>query len=88
MMKRNLSAGCAAGIIAAALCLFSLMPGAWAETRMLAKDTELHPQGWTVGDFIQFKKDTAVTLNNLGEVVSGTLAKDTFLPPPRLGPGH
>jgi hypothetical protein len=57
------------------------MPGALAETRTLPKDTKLHPQGWSVGDFIKFRKNTTVSLNELGEVVSGTLDKDTLLPP-------
>ncbi|MDF2570866.1 MAG: hypothetical protein K0R55_2470 [Sporomusa sp.] len=57
------------------------MPGALAETKTLAKDTKLHPQGWSVGDFIKFRKNTTVSLNQFGEVVSGTLDKDTLLSP-------
>jgi hypothetical protein len=64
------------------IVFFSLsISSAMAETRVLPKDTKLHPQGWSVGDFIEFRKNTVVTLNDLGEVVSGTLDKDTFLLP-------
>jgi hypothetical protein len=48
---------------------------------VVGKETKFHPQGWTVGDFIEFKKGTTITLNELGEVISGVLAKDTFLYP-------
>ncbi|WP_172675805.1 hypothetical protein [Propionispora sp. 2/2-37] len=57
------------------------MPSAFAESRMLTKDTKLHPQGWAVGDVVEFRKDTLITVNELGEVVSGTLENDTFLRP-------
>ena len=50
-------------------------------SRMLDKNTELHPQGWSVGETIKFKKKTAVRLNDIGEVISGTLADDTYLRP-------
>lgn len=63
------------------LWLSFIMPGALAQTRTLDKDTNLHPQGWTVGDFVDFKKGTIVTFNDFGEVISGTLASDTFLRP-------
>ena len=52
-----------------------------ATSRMLDKNTELHPQGWSVGETIKFKKNTAVRLNDNGEVISGTLAEDTELRP-------
>ena len=52
-----------------------------AASRTLDKNTELHPQGWSVGETIKFKKNTAVRLNDNGEVISGTLADDTYLRP-------
>lgn len=52
-----------------------------ASSRTLDKNTELHPQGWSVGETIKFKKNTAVRLNDNGEVISGTLADDTYLRP-------
>lgn len=55
--------------------------GVMAQTRTLESDTELHPQGWTVGDRVAFKKRTVVELNVQGEVISGTLAEDAFLRP-------
>ncbi len=63
------------------LCLFLTMTAVSAETRLLDKDTKLHPQGWSVGEFIEFKSNTSVTLNEWGEVVTGTLDKDAFLTP-------
>ena len=69
---------CVAGSL---IGLSLLMPGAMAQPRTLSKDTKLHPQGWSVGDFIKFRKNTVVSLNELGEVASGTLDKDTLLPP-------
>lgn len=63
------------------LCLYLNMPGAWAETQTLTKDSKLHPQGWSVGDEIEFKKNTAVSLNDNGEVIAGTLANNTLLCP-------
>ena len=53
----------------------------YISSRMLDKNTELHPQGWSVGETIKFKKKTAVRLNDIGEVISGTLADDTYLRP-------
>ena len=63
------------------LC-FAVTGTAFAATsRTLDKNTELHPQGWSVGETIKFKKNTAVRLNDNGEVISGTLADDTYLRP-------
>lgn len=69
------------GVAGSLICFSLIMPGAMAQTRTLSKDTKLHPQGWSVGDFIKFKKNTVVSMNEMGEVVSGTLDKDTLLPP-------
>ncbi|HEY3424406.1 MAG TPA: hypothetical protein VGL27_06380 [Negativicutes bacterium] len=80
MMNRffiRLSAWLTVGIIYLSLTT----SGTLAETRTLAKDTKLHPQGWTVGDFIDFKKNTIAVFNDSGEVVSGTLVNNTFLIP-------
>jgi len=63
------------------LPLLFVMPSGYAESKTLTKETKLHPQGWTVGDQLKFKKDTVVTTNELGEVISGILADNTFLRP-------
>ncbi len=63
------------------LALFLVVPCAQAEVKALSKDTKLHPQGWTVGDQLEFKKGTPVLTNGLGEVISGTLTKNAFLQP-------
>lgn len=63
------------------LSVLLLVPSVQAETGTLPKDTKLHPQGWTVGDKVEFKKGTILTANDLGEVISGTLKEDTFLQP-------
>lgn len=63
------------------LPLAFIMPSGYAGSKTLTKETKLHPQGWTVGDQLKFKKDTVVTTNELGEVISGTLADNTFLRP-------
>jgi len=63
------------------LCVGAGVNSAMAETKALSKDTKLYPQGWTVGDRIEFKDNTSVTLNELGEVVTGTLVGDTYLQP-------
>lgn len=52
-----------------------------ASSKVLEKDTKMFVQGWSVGDEVKFKKDTAVTTNDLGEVAKGTLAEDAFLRP-------
>jgi hypothetical protein len=73
---------CMAGVILGlVLSLVLAVPGVQAETKVLSKDTKLHPQGWAVGDLPEFKKGTTLTTNDLGEVISGTLAEDTFLHP-------
>lgn len=71
-------------IVTFVLLLFQLlfvMPSGYAGSKTLTKETKLHPQGWTVGDQLKFKKDSVVMTNDLGEVISGTLADDTFLRP-------
>ncbi len=68
--------------LAAVIFTLAFSAAAFADSsRMLDKNEELHPQGWSVGDTIKFKKKTAVRLNNYGEVISGTLADDTYLRP-------
>lgn len=81
MMRRRLLVRLSLCVLGSLLYLSLTMPGAWAETRTLTKDTKLHPQGWSVGDFVKFRKNTSVILNELGEVVSGTLDKDILLLP-------
>ncbi len=51
-----------------------------AATVKVDKNTELHPQGWIAGNML-FKTGTDVTLNDKGEVISGTLKNYTFLKP-------
>jgi len=69
-------------VIFTALLCFGISNLCFADSsRMLDKNTELHPQGWSVGETIKFKKKTAVRLNDIGEVISGTLADDTYLRP-------
>lgn len=69
-------------VIFTALLCFGIGNWCFADSsRMLDKNMELHPQGWSVGETIKFKKKTAVRLNDIGEVISGTLADDTYLRP-------
>lgn len=63
------------------LCLLLTVSGVSAESRLLQKDAKLHPQGWSVGELVEFKGSTTVMLNQWGEVVTGTLDKDTWLTP-------
>ncbi|MDU4960493.1 MAG: hypothetical protein E6X17_07505 [Sporomusaceae bacterium] len=70
----------AAGILFFMLVGLNL-PAATAAELSVGRDNKLHPQGWSVGDSVAFKRDTTVTVNELGEVISGVLAKDTFLYP-------
>ena len=66
-------------VIFTALLCFGIGNLCFADSsRMLDKNTELHPQGWSVGETIKFKKKTAVRLNDIGEVISGMLADDVF----------
>ena len=71
----------ASALLVLVLSLWLVVPGAAAETKTLAKDTKLYPQGWSVGDRVEFKKGTVLTTNEVGEVISGTLKSDTFLQP-------
>jgi hypothetical protein len=49
-----------------------------------------HPLGWqqinsstdNPGGFVQFKEETVIEMNDKGEVLKGTLLKDTKLPSP------
>lgn len=67
-------------VIFTALLCFGIGNLCFADnSRMLDKNTELHPQGWSIGETIKFKKKTAVRLNDIGELISGTLADDTYL---------
>ena len=68
-------------LLSLVLSVVLLVPCVQAETKTLPQDTKLHPQGWTVGDVLEFKKGTTITTNDLGEVISGTLVEDTFLRP-------
>nr|WP_092072973.1 hypothetical protein [Dendrosporobacter quercicolus]NSL48822.1 hypothetical protein [Dendrosporobacter quercicolus DSM 1736]SDM52238.1 hypothetical protein SAMN04488502_105118 [Dendrosporobacter quercicolus] len=69
------------GIIICLTLLAGQASAAAGESILLQKDTDLHPQGWSVGKFIKFKKDSVAVLNQTGEVISGTLDKNTFLQP-------
>jgi hypothetical protein len=61
--------------------LFLMIPAGSAASRTLTEDTALPIQGWTVGMEVKFKGGTVVELNDIGEVISGTLAKDVRLSP-------
>ncbi|VBB09585.1 Hypothetical protein LUCI_4880 [Lucifera butyrica] len=64
---------------------FSLCSTAWANTtKVLERDTFLHPQGWIAGS-LKFKEGTSVTLNGQGEVISGTLKNYEDLRPASNG---
>lgn len=68
-------------VLVLSLCTFCGSVFAAPSSKTLAKNEELHPQGWSVGDQIKFKKDTTVQLNEEGTVISGVLASDTYLRP-------
>ncbi len=70
-------------IILALVFLVSLSQSE-AATVKVDKNTELHPQGWIAGNML-FKAGTDVTLNDKGEVISGTLKNYTFLKPAARG---
>lgn len=71
-----------AGILLGAIFSLSLVSGlALAESKIVGDETKFHPQGWSVGDEIALKKGTTVDLNEMGEVISGTLKEDEFLCP-------
>lgn len=53
-------------------------------TKVLDRDTELHPQGWISGS-LKFKQGTAVELNERGEVISGVLRSYENLRPAGRG---
>lgn len=65
------------------LCVCAVGSAVFAQPaqRVLAKTEELHPQGWSVGETVKFKKGSAVTTNELGAVSEGTLAGNTYLRP-------
>ena len=63
------------------LCAFCGNVFAAPASRMLSKNEELYPQGWSVGDQVKFAKGTTVSLNEKGAVVTGVLASDTYLRP-------
>lgn len=63
------------------LCAFCGSVFAAPASKMLIKNEELYPQGWSVGEQVKFKKGTTVSLNEKGAVVTGVLASDTYLRP-------
>jgi len=46
-------------------------------TKVLDKDTDLRPQGWTSGA-LTFKQGSSVELNDLGQVITGVLKENTY----------
>lgn len=52
-----------------------------AETILLEKDTDYYLQGHSVGEEVKFRKGTEVVLNEIGEVVEGTLNEAVWLRP-------
>ena len=79
-MRRVLWQRAASAMLGMTIGFLLAVPAVQAETKTLERNTKLYPQGWAVGDQLEFKKGTVVT-NELGEVVSGTLKEDTFLQP-------
>lgn len=67
--------------IIVSLCIFCGSAFAAPVSKILTKNEELFPQGWSVGDQVKFKKGTMVSLNENGSVVTGVLASDTYLRP-------
>ena len=63
------------------LCAFCVSVFAAPASKVLTKNEELYPQGWSVGEQVKFKKGTTVSLNEKGTVVTGVLASDTYLRP-------
>lgn len=46
-------------------------------TKVLDRETELRPQGWTAGA-LKFKQGSTVELNDRGQVITGVLKEDTY----------
>jgi hypothetical protein len=63
------------------LCAFCGSVFASPASKLLTKNEELYPQGWSVGDQVKFKKGTEASLNENGAVITGVLASDTYLRP-------
>ena len=63
------------------LCIFGGSTFAAPVNKILTKNEELFPQGWSVGDQVKFKKGTMASLNENGSLVTGVLANDTYLRP-------
>lgn len=52
-----------------------------AESVTLKKDTDYYLQGHSVGEAVEFRKGTTVVLNEIGEVMEGTLNEVVWLRP-------
>ncbi|MBQ5637258.1 MAG: hypothetical protein IIV08_06830 [Selenomonadales bacterium] len=52
-----------------------------AEEVCLEKNTHFYLQGHTVGEEVEFRKETVVVLNDIGEVVEGVLNEEAYLRP-------
>ena len=63
------------------LCVFCGSAFAAPVSKILTKNEELFPQGWSVGDQVKFKKGTMASLDENGSLVTGVLANDTYLRP-------
>lgn len=61
--------------------LLAVSSSAFAQSITLDKDTSLVPQGWSVADELKFKKDTVAELTDDGLLISGVLARDSYLRP-------
>jgi hypothetical protein len=68
-------------VIIISLCAFFGSAFAAPASKILTKNEELYPQGWSVGDQVKFKKGTMASLNENGSVITGVLASDTYLRP-------
>lgn len=78
MQSKNILSKAAVIISLCALCGSVFAAPA---SKILTKNEELYPQGWSVGAQVKFKKGTTVSLNEKGAVITGVLASDTYLRP-------
>lgn len=67
--------------LALALAVGLCGQSASAETLLLEKNTDYYLQGHSVGEEVEFRKGTEVVLNEIGEVMEGTLNETVWLRP-------
>lgn len=66
-------------IVLMSICICTA--AAAAQQKKLAKNEELYPRGWSVGDQVKFRGGTTVLLDEQGAVISGILSNDMYLRP-------